>query len=268
MAKEFQDYIAEPTGREIEHDDYVESPATAFLEYTVEAKDAIKYCQDKFETKNDDSYTKDAQDSLHVLISAMLPAIMGHFETYQRYLFAGVFELSSYFEDFSPKRFFRNLEDSVDRNLDIDLVKLSAYRGMDAPVGVLLADHLSWHDPNRVNSYFKDFGLEINTFSNDQCQKLKVLWQLRHSIVHTGGTITRPDAQEIPELEGFGGDPIIFEDQFVWEVSRRMHSLVDSATGRLETETRANLDTELPEDVSDRVDQLFRVDSSVTSWLS
>lgn len=264
--KEFHNYLIKDTERHVTHDDYIESPATAFLRYTLEAKDATNYCISHFNTKNDGSLYSDAKDSLQHILTAFLPAIMGHFETYQRYLFAGVFENSTLLDDFDPNYFMQKVKKK--HKVEIDPKQLLAYRGQGASVGVLLADNMpGWHDPNRVNQYFKAFGFKTCFFSSDQCDRLETLWQLRHSIVHTGGTITRSDAQKVEELKQYGDKPIVFDDNFIFEVSRKMHPLVEDSTGRIEDCFRDRMASNLDNDVEERIDRLFEVKSSVHVWL-
>jgi len=98
--KEFHEYLAPPTNAHVGHDDYLNSPATAFLKYTVEAKSSVDLCIRRFTRKAGGAYRKDSLDSLQHLVAAMLPAVMGHFETYQRYLFAGMFDLSAHLVKF------------------------------------------------------------------------------------------------------------------------------------------------------------------------
>lgn len=264
--KEFQEYIVEPRDKHVTHEDYIKSPATAFLRYTVEAKDAVNHCQRHFSTNKDGTYSKDSRDSLQHILSAFLPSIMGHFETYERYLFAGVFEESGLLGDFDADQFFRYIDKNY--GLEIDPIKLSAYRGFDATVGIMLADNMpGWHNPRRVNSYFKALGFETNFFSADDCTRLNILWQLRHSIVHTGGSITLPDAQKVEGLRNFGNQPIVFDDNFVFEVSRKMHPLVKEATARLRSCFKSRMQGAIPEGAQERVDNLFKVRSSVGVWL-
>ncbi len=192
---------------------------------------------------------------------------MGHFETYQRYLFAGIFERSSVLRDFQVDDFFRHL--SKETSLKIDPVMMSAYRGFSASAGILLADSLSgWHNPEKVNRYFAAFGFNAQFFSTDDCKRLRTLWQLRHSIVHTGGTITIPDAQKVKDLSAFGDKPIVFDNQFVFEVSRKMHPLVRDATNRIAQEFKKATLADAPQEEKDAVDDLFRVKSSVAVWLT
>jgi len=264
--KEFHEYLVESNGRHVVHEDYSRSPASAFLRYTIEAKDAVSYCQKHFPKNADGAYRKDAMDSLQYIVSAFLPAIMGHFETFERYLFAGVFEHSRLLHGFDVEKFFSRLKKEC--NVSIDAVRLGAYRGFRAPVGILLADNLpGWHDPERVNSYFSAFGFKRQFFSNDDCARLRVLWQLRHSIVHTGGSITIPDAQKVDELKAYGGKPVVFDAQFVFEVSRRMHPLVKTATKGIEDCFRIGLIDNVPKQDQESLAKLFEVKSSAPAWL-
>ena len=265
--KEFHEYIIDGEGRHVLHQDYVNSPATAFLKYTVEAKDAVNHCHQHFQKKKDGTFSKAALDSLQHILSAFLPAIMGHFETYQRYLFAGVFERSSLLQDFRVDDFFRQLKKETS-SLEIDPVMMSAYRGFSASAGILLADSLSgWHNPEKVNRYFDAFGFNVQFFSNDDCRRLRTLWQLRHSIVHTGGTITIPDAQKVKDLSAFGDNPIVFDNQFVFEVSRKMHPLVGNATDRIAQGFKKNMLVDVPRDENNAVENLFEVKVPVPVWL-
>jgi hypothetical protein len=264
--KEFHEYLVEPNGCHVVHEDYSRSPASAFLRYTIEAKDAVNYCQNHFPKNADGAYRKDAIDSLQYIVSAFLPAIMGHFETFERYLFAGVFEHSRLLRGFDVEKFFSSLKKEY--NVSIDAVRLGAYRGFRAPVGILLADNLpGWHDPERVNAYFRAFGFRRQFFSNDDCARLRVLWQLRHSIVYTGGSITIPDAQKVDELKDFGGKPVVFGVQFIFELSRRMHPLVKTATKGIEGCFRSDLIDNVPKHDQESLAKLFEVKSSVSAWL-
>jgi len=263
--KEFHEYVVAPGSGHVRENQYLQSPATAFLQYSVDAKDAVNHCI-KYFKNSDGQYYKDVLESLRHIISAMLPALMGHFETYERHLFAGVFDLSPVIKDFNVQKFFKDLERAS--SLQIDLIKLAGYRGYGAHVGMVIADNLpGWHDPDKVNKHFKSFGLQNHFYSNDDCTRLKVLWQLRHSIVHTGGTITLPDAQKVPELRDFGEKPIIFENNFILEVSRKLHPIVKQATERLKTSVVERLIDKAPDEKKQRLEQLFLVKSPVAVWL-
>lgn len=265
-SKEFQEYLSEPTEAHVGHDDYLRSPGSAFLKYTVEAKSAIDLCVRKFPKKKDGTYAKDSLDSLQHLVAAILPAIMGHFETYQRYLFAGMFDASVHLAEFDVEQFFK----TKDFNLVIDPIRLSAHRGLGAEsIGILLADSLSgWQNPERVNLFFNAFGLKRQLFGNDECAKLNVLWQLRHSIVHTGGTLTLPDAQKIKEISEFGNRKVVFENNFIYEMSRKFHPLVKRSTEEIGQAFKSRLKFVTHEDVRKKLDEFFSVRSSIAVWLT
>lgn len=264
--KEFHQYlIPSPGVTHVSHAEYLKEPATAFLRYVVEAKSAVDLCLRKF--KSNGAYGNDASDSIRHISVAMLPAIMGHFETFQRYLFAGAFEKSVYLSGFDVDKFFKRIEKNAD--LSVDLVRLSSYRGGSGfSAGIIIADSLpGWHSPERVNSYFSAFDLNRQLFGNTESSRLKVLWQLRHSVVHTGGTITIPDAQKVPELANSGGSTVAFENNFIYEVARKLHPVVKSATEGFGGVYKQALKTGLPITATKSIDDLFSVRSTVNVWL-
>lgn len=265
--KEFHQYLTTATKAHVSHVDYLNSPATAFLRYTVEAKSAIDLCARHFPKKLNGEYAKDSMDSLQHLISAALPTIMGHFETYQRYLFAGIFDMSIYLSSFDANRFFENL--SKETNITIDWPRLAAHRGIGAnSIGSLLSDSMSgWHDPERVNRYFGAYKLPFTPYGADSIEKLKTLWQLRHSIAHTGGTLTLADAQKVKSLSGFGGNQIAFENQFTFEVARKLHPIVKKSTEGVGVAFKAKVLPNLAAIDMAKIAKFFEVKSSIPSWL-
>lgn len=264
--KDFHEYLAKPSSA-VTHSEYVECPAKAFLTYTLEAKDAINQCIKHFKKKTNETYNKASQDSLQCILSAMLPSVMGHFETYQKYLFAGLFDMSVYLKTFNINKFAKFLRD---QNLgDIDIVRLSVYRNIGTnSIGMIVADTLSsWHNPEKVNAYFKAI-LEIDVFSGKDKANLSVLWQLRHSIVHTGGTITLPDAQKIRELNNMGDKSIAFKESFISELSRKFHLLVISLNQKLKDKFLQSIRDEFKDnkDINDKIEAFFEAKSSNESW--
>ncbi|MNG07339.1 hypothetical protein D3C84_906340 [compost metagenome] len=93
------------------------------------------------------------------------------------------------------------------------------------------------------------------------------MWQLRHSIVHTGGTITIPDAQKVSELSALSGKTIAFENNFIYEVARKIHPLVKVSTEGFGAAFKANLKQNLDPAITNKIDELFSVRSSVNVWL-
>lgn len=261
--KEFHEYLTAPTKAHVGHKDYLISPGSAFLKYTVETKSAIDLCSRTFPKKADDTYVKDALDSLQHIVAAMLPAVMGHFETYERYLFAGMFDASVHLKKFDIEAFFKTI--SKVSNVAIDPIRLSAHRGLGTEsLGILMAGCLSgWHDPDQVNRFFSGFRLKRQLFSSADSDRLKVLWQLRHSIVHTGGSLTLPDAQKVKELANLGNMKVVFENNFVYEVSRKLHPLVKRATEELGHAFKARLKATTPEEMRKKLNDFFSVKSSI-----
>jgi hypothetical protein len=190
---------------------------------------------------------------------------MGHFETYQRYLFSGVFEHTDLLDDFDVEGFFKGLRKEF--SVDIDLVGLAAYRGRNATSGIILADNLTgWHRPETVNRYFEAL-VNATPFDAADVGRIQVLWQLRHSIVHTGGSITPPDAQKIKDLRQFAGEPIVFQKTFVSDVARKFHSVVYSGTKNVSKAFEAQMKSVPSVRDADRLDRLFSVRSPISAWI-
>ncbi|MDX1919427.1 MAG: hypothetical protein SFU25_01675 [Candidatus Caenarcaniphilales bacterium] len=253
--KDFIDYFKHDSKRKAKHvtfTDYSTSPGNAFLKYSREAKDAVEYFRNnvkklkkhKIKFKQDD-----ADASLELIVISFLPSLMGHFVTYQKHLFAGIFEMSIFLKSFDEKSFIKMLQDAKSSestgngSIKLDAISLCSYRnfqpehsGLKSFVGLYLADNLpGWHDPIKVNNYFKAFGFSTDFFNNEDCKELKVLWQLRHSIVHTGGTLTRPDSQKVSTLRNLSGKTIVFEDNFIWIFARKIQQIIHTSSQRLET---------------------------------
>lgn len=278
-ARNFEEYIIEAEHKTITLEDYANSPATAFLKYVVSAKDAANQCLNKFKTTvRSRSYTRDALDSIYLINAGLLAAIMGNFETYQKYLFANMFEYSIYLNKFDVKAFLKDLKRAVKADnstkFEVDFVRIAGYRDTPVPVGLVLADQMSnWQSPSIVNEFFKSFKLKnaaghpLDIYSNDNKEKLFVLWQMRHSIVHTASTITLPDAQKVNPLNRFGGKVISLDRQFIIEVARKMHPIIKNATENMKSVYVHNLKPSTPADIRTKVDELFKVSSTCSTWL-
>lgn len=265
--QEFQEYLTDGGGSHVDHDAYASSPASAFLKYTIEAKTAVDLCMRHLPKNKQKSLTAASQDTLEHLVAAFLPAIMGHFETYQRYLFAGVFDYSVYLEKFDVSDFLKRLKKECDFNIDPN--RVSAYRNIGASsVGLILSDSLNgWHSPEKVNKYFQCFGVKKQLFGNTEINRIKVLWQLRHSLVHTGGTLSIADSQKIEGLKKFGGKNIVFSNNFIFEVSRKMHPIILQATNNVKERFSGQLIKSVTKADNAKLDQFFEVKSSVAVWL-
>lgn len=270
-SKTFEKYlINDPTLFDyyVNRNDYAISPATAFLKYTIEAKDAINMCVKHFPKKNTKEYTKAATDSLRYVSAALLPAIMGHFETFEKYLFAGMYENSVFLQKFDVRSFHTKISKISEHEVAIDLGGISPYRNYDGiSVGMMLADNLHrWSSPDTVNKYYKCFA-DYNFFGEEEKKQLFVLWQLRHSLVHNGGTITRADSQKVERLNDCSNATIIFENNFINEVARKMHEIVGVATQGLGEAYIKRLIPSITMTQRKKIEKLFQVRSSVGVWL-
>jgi hypothetical protein len=236
MAKQkpLESYLVSKTAHKTSLSAYEACPAGTFLIYVCDAYDSYAHCLTKFTKKGNNTYNKDSEDSLHQIACAILSTTMGHFETYQRFLFSGILERSTNFPSFDVDRFLKHLEKSCSREVLVSPARLLAFRELDAPVGFVFADSLSgWHNPGRVNTFLKAFGITQNAFANDEIEDLEILWQLRHSVVHTGAWLTVPDAKKVKRLLAWQDKPIVFEPTFVNAMSRRLHKLVKATNARL-----------------------------------
>ena len=84
-----------------------------------------------------------------------------------------------------------------------------------------------------MNGHFKAILSDLNFYSNDQIVDLSVLWQLRHSFVHSGGWLTLPDSQKIATLKRLGGRPLGLQQRFIEETVRRFHDIISLSMQRL-----------------------------------
>lgn len=235
--KSLESYLIDAPAHRTSIGAYAACPAEAFLIYVCDAYDSYAHCLNKFTKKSDGAYNKDSEDSLHHIACAILGTTMGHFETYQRFLFSGILERSTSFTSFDTEKFLKHFDKNCGGEVSISTNRLLAFRELNAPVGFVFADSLTgWHSPRRVNTFFKAFGIVQEVFSNAEVSDLEVLWQLRHSVVHTGAWLTIPDAKKVKRLSAWQDKPIILDPKFVNAMSRSFHKLVNSANSRLLSE--------------------------------
>lgn len=265
--KEFYEYIQSGSSSPLVN--YEKSPACEFLRYAVDAKDAMNHCLKHFSTKKRGEYTKASLDSLQIISACLLAGLMGSFETYQKYLFANMFEYSIYLNDFDAKRFFKKL--SEETSLNIEPYHIAAYRDNRTAVGLLIAESLkNWHSPEKVDKYFSCFqtgGVKRSLYSKNTQDNLKILWQMRHSIVHTACTITIPDAQKVKQLNAFGNNTICLQNNFIQEVVRKFHVIIRDVTYNMRDMFVSNLKDDIDESIQKRIDNIFKVTSSCSVWL-
>lgn len=273
--KEFHEYIGTAPASAVTLDNYLSSPAVSFLKCVVNAHGAANMCQKQFVKVRSGGFTQPAQENLQFINAGLLASIMGNFETFQKYLFSDMFEYSIYLNKFDVKSVLKRLAEISRRNeITIDIQRFAAYRDSSIRVGMILADNLkNWSSPEVVNQYFASFGLkDVHGhprffFSNAHVESLSVLWQLRHSIVHTASTITLPDAQKVSKLSSFGGRIIALDPQFINAVARKFHKIIKDAVENQKCVYIPNVKASISPDVKKRIDNVFKVSSSCSAWL-
>ena len=267
MVHEYLTEHSNPKAR-IGHDAYRKCPAQAFLSYVIEAKDAIDLCIRQLPKKQDGNYTQASQDALHHLSSSMLPTVMGHFETYLRFLFAGTFDNSDLFSEPLNDSFLKQCGLITSGSMSLIPNTVLAHRGKEIQsIGLLLADNMNgWHNPDKVNRYFKAFGINNEFFNHTQKAEIEILWQLRHSIVHTGGTISIVDSHKIKALSSCGNSTIAFENRFIIELCKRFHLLVKDVGDRHWKALQTMFTTSAPDKRSKKNSEYFEVKSSYPSF--
>ncbi|PSN13717.1 hypothetical protein C7293_14790 [filamentous cyanobacterium CCT1] len=266
--KKLEKYLVEAEAHATSLDAYAANPAGTFLIYVCDAYDAFHHCENKFTKKKDGHFNKDSESSLRHISCAVLSALMGHFETYQKSLLSGLIDRSAHFPDFDSGAFVKHFGKHCGGDINIEVGRLLALRGAKTQIGYVISDALhGWHDPSRVNAFFKGLGVKKDAFTSTQVSDLRVLWQLRHSIVHTGAWLSLPDSQKVSRLHGRGNKPIIFEHAFVNAVCRKLHKIVKHVNGVLLAESQVLLGANADQGVITDLENFLNVTSPKNVWL-
>jgi hypothetical protein len=270
LAYKIEDYLEDVDWHRTSLVDYLDCPATTFLIYVNDAYDAFQHCRNKFtKLKDGKTFNKDSRESLQHISSALFATIMGHFETYQKSLFAGLIDRSATFEAFNIDDFLKNLKKAAgDRELQINSSRMLSLRGAPAQIGYVVADSIGgWQDPNRVNAYFKSFNFKRPVFSNDILSEILTFWQLRHSIVHTGAWLTKPDAQKVAQLSKLADKPIIFQEGMINWFSRKIHQIVKNVNSELLDQAKAAQGINASNADKKELIAFLNADSSKKQWI-
>ena len=261
------EYIEEPVNDRIVYEDFIQKPFYAFLVQSVHLSDSFNSCLRHFPRKpvKQDEYTKDSIHSMQEIASPILVSLMSNLELMQRSVFSCLFDLTCSIPGYSIDSLAKNLRE-IDVKLGIKVIV--GYRGTKEAAGSIVASALTgWHNPEQVNRYFKIL-LNIHPFYSDEiCKEIKLLWQLRHCIVHTGGTITVPDSQKIPDLVTQGGNAVVFRHQFVNAIVRRFHKLLSEVRNSFYPRVIGRFGEGYRDSTAERIDTLFFIDSPRKSFL-
>lgn len=216
-----------------------EAPATTFLRSVVEICESVSYCEEVFVRSGDSPTGSPASGSLRVFVMSAFAMLMSHFEIFQKLQFAELVDTQDFMEGFDDTELAKRLEKE---GCAVTLHRILAGRGDPREPGQIVADSLgSWHNPSRVNQYFQIIFPKVNIYSNSAIAELELMWQLRHSIVHTGGVVTREDAAKVSSLRQFRDRKLVLEGQFIMQVGKRLHMIVKQVTSLLEGEVRKRL---------------------------
>lgn len=257
-------YLDVPTRDRVDHEHFLSEPFTSFLREAVHLSDAFSHCRRHFPKKKSGDYTKDSLHSLQEIASPILAGLLSNLELFQRSVYAGLFDLTHRIPGFSSKGLIKGLKEA---EVSVTINNVIGYRGIKAAAGDIVADALTgWHDPTKVNGYFKGL-LNIEPFyDKKQCDELSVLWQLRHGIVHTGGTLTPPDSQKVSQLNEYANRPIVFRPQMVEGIVIWFHKLLKAVNETFYPKVKGRFKSGYVGDVKTALDELFRLDSPRKSY--
>ncbi len=259
------DYIDTPCQDRVSHEDFLHEPFTAFLRQAVHLSDAFNHCKRHFPKKKNGDYNKDSLHSLQEIASPILAGLLSNLELFQRSVYGGLFDLTHKIPDYTPSALVKNLKAA---NIDIGIQHVIGYRGTKAATGDMVADALpGWHEPRKVNNYFRGM-LNVEPFYTDQQdEELSVLWQLRHSIVHTGGTLTFPDSQKLRALGILGNRAVVFRPQMVDAVVIWFHTLLKAVHSSFFPKVKGRFKEGYSGETKSAIDRLFALDSPRKAWL-
>lgn len=240
-----------------------DTPATTFLKEVTQICDAINHCVRNFPRKKNNAFTTASAASFQRLSMSSFALLLSHFEIFQKSQFAEIINAIDFMRAFDDIKLVNDLKKE---GCTLSLQRILAGRGDPREPGQIIADAMpGWHDPGKVNAYFKIL-FPVDIYSKNIISELQLMWQLRHSIVHTGGVISQEDAIKAPLLRGLGERKLEFTDDFIVASGRRLHIIVRLATTQLENAVRKAIDPTLEEPES-LIESIVGCDSPRRSWL-
>lgn len=212
-----------------------EPPAQAFLTEAVNICESLRCCTENFPRLNSGEFNPEAESAFQVVAASAFALLMSHFETYQK---RQVAVLINHFYDFNSSD-EKTLNEKFQKDVSITVSSLLSEIGEPREPGYIIADCLrSWQNPEKVNSYFQILFKELSFYSNDDVMALKFLWQIRHSISHSSGIVTRPDSIKIKALRQYRDKKLRFQENFILETTKYFHSMLQKSLGNLEGQVR------------------------------
>lgn len=246
-----------------------ESPGTTFLREVVELCDSVNHCLRSFSRKKNGALTKDSADSYSRIANSTFALVMSHFETFQRRQFSDLIEWRFMYECHSESDLARALE-KIGCRVTILRTLAGGNAYGDADSGDVIADSMpGWHDPSRVNTYFRAVLPTHCFYSDSACKELRLLWQLRHSIVHCGSVITPGDALKVRALSRYRSRVLQFDEKFFSVLGRRLHILTQAILDPLISHIEPLLikdDLDTDEDIEHILGLIAGYESPRISW--
>jgi hypothetical protein len=251
--------------RDFDRIDESHHPPINFLAESVHVMETVQFCEYQFSHEGD--LSANVEQMLWDIAASSFVLLMSHFEIFQRELFADIVRIISYDNPSNDDAALAKRLEKVGCKLDIERVLAQRYEPKNG--GQLIADSMpGWHSPERVNGYFGVLLSQSQFFSRTRCADLTLLWQLRHSIVHTGGWLSREDAAKVRALEFWGDKPILFKSSFIEEVVRQFHEIVEDGLKQLARGYKQIfLSKDYTAEHEDIACDIFRVDSPRRDWL-
>jgi len=117
-----------------------------------------------------------------------------------------------------------------------------------------------------VNQHFAALVHDVQFYSGKEVDELELLWQLRHSVVHTAGWLTHADAQKTVGLVALADRPILLNENFVEATARRLHAIVARSTRAMGVKFVAKVTSATAADRA-AIEALFEVSSPRANWL-
>lgn len=270
---------------ELTSNESLKSPAVYLLTHAVNLNKSLRYCMEQFPSKDRtllrtsykslDKLTAEGQKVIRRLSASAFVAMMGHFDIYQRLFVSGLFEATRFIRSLNMDTVMKRILGDA-RDNGIRIIDLAAYRGEPAYIGGLLTDNLSgWHNPQRVNEIVKAMLEKIDFYSSKDIEYLTCLWQIRHAIAHSGGWLTLPAAQKVPQLKSLGDRPIFFDHNFIRQVHEEFHNIVKDSVDRASAAFKQKIESDYSGEDEERfkilhseeIEMLFKVGSPRGSHL-
>ena len=242
-----------------------DSPATEFLSQVVFVSDSVIHCNRRFTRKKDKTFTKDSSDSYQSIVTSSFALMMSHFETFQRQQFAEILNILDFLSSDDDLTLAKRLEKA---GCNLSIYRLLGGRGNPREPGHIISDALGgWHDPEKVNRFFSLVFPEHCFYSNELASEIHLMWQIRHSIVHTGGIVTREDCMKHPMLKGYWDTKLVFDEGFILAVARRLHIIIQICLDGLRSQVEQSFSkSEGVDDIPSFIDSICGYTSPRPSW--